>query len=123
MYTQEPNWFDEINHKEVEKQINKMYPDYDENPVDWDYLQRLEKRQIFFDNINDLLKKYHFMYKWYPNSQKYRIWFKDQYDFNKFNVLRSKSNILKNLIPWRMTRKLDSSGCMDYLLRNIKMYK
>lgn len=116
MYTQEPDYFEYL-HNDVEKEINKKYPDYEENPIDWDYIERMQKRQIFFDNINELLSKYHFINRFYPNEQKYRIWFKDQHDFNKFNMLRKKSGVLKNLVPWKRTLNLDASGCMDYYIK------
>ena len=119
MYTQDPKWFDKPNDDEVEREIDKSYPDYEENPIDWTYLIKLEKRQIFFNSIDELLNKYHFKYKYFPSSERYRIWFKDQTHLNQFNIIWRKSKLLQNLVPWRIYTKIDSCGCMDY---HIKKY-
>ena len=119
MYTKEPNWFEEPDPQEEEKQIDRSFPDYDDTNLDWDYLIRLEKKHTFFDNIHNLLTRYNFKYRYFPLEKRYRIWFTDQSHFNKFKLIYNKGKLLQNLKPWKNEFKLNSSGCMDYKINNI----
>ena len=115
MYTKEPNYFDEEDPSIVEHEIDLMFPDYD--PIDWDEWYKNYKKFLYFSNIEDLLRKHNFRFSYHNSARKYRIYFKDQADFNRFNRLRRYSKLLKTLKPERDRYNIDISGCMDYYFK------